>query len=78
MKNAPKGSSISTWKRVMDIQIRMKNARLEEDELDSLHAELQDALAQLRIAYADRVRRGTRFLRPGIRSTAPEGTSPAP
>ncbi len=62
----------------MDIQIRLKNVRLGEDELDHLHAELQEALSELRVAYADKVLRETRFLRPGMRSTAPNGTSTSP
>lgn len=62
----------------MDIQVRLKNARLEAEELDALHTELQEALAQLRTAYADRVRRGTHFLRPGMPSTSPDRTSTSP
>lgn len=77
MNSASNGSSITTWKRVMDIQLRLKNVRLGEGELDRLHKELQEALAQLRTSYANRVRRETRFLRPGMRSVTPEG-SPSP
>jgi hypothetical protein len=67
------GSSIATWKRVMDIQLRLKNARLDEEEMDHLHAELQEALAQLRVSYADKMLKGTRFLRPGMRASSPPG-----
>ncbi|MEP0548489.1 MAG: hypothetical protein ABJF88_16245 [Rhodothermales bacterium] len=67
------GSSITMWKRVMDIQLRLKNARLDEEEMDHLHAELQEALAQLRVSYADKMLKGTRFLRPGMRAASPPG-----
>ena len=61
----------------MDIQLRLRNSRLREEELDRLHAELQEALAQLRGTYAQRVRRDTRFLRPGMRAATPDGTLPS-
>ncbi len=62
----------------MDIQLRLKNVRLEENELDHLHAELQEALAELRVAYADKMLKGTRFIRPGMRAAAPGGTQTSP
>lgn len=77
MRSVPNGPSISSWKRVMDIQLRLKSARLEEDELDRLHDELQEALAQLRSSYADRMHCTTRFLRPGLRASAPDGPNPS-
>ena len=76
MTSTPNGSSITTWKRVMDIQLRLKNVRLEDKELDHLHAELQEALAELRTAYADKMLRGTRFIRTGMPATTPSGTHP--
>ena len=76
MTSTPNGSSITTWKRVMDIQLRLKNVRLEDKELDHLHAELQEALAELRAAYADKMLRGTRFIRTGMPASTPGGTHP--
>lgn len=51
----------------MDIQLRLKNVRLNESELDSLHAELHDTLAQFRTAYARQVLSRTRVPRPDAR-----------
>lgn len=51
----------------MDIQVRLKNGRLQEEEMDRLHAELRDILTQFRSAYAEQVMRGPQALRPSNR-----------
>ncbi len=67
MTNNSNGYRRPTWQRVMDIQLRLKNVRLNEAELDSLHAELHDTLAQFRTAYAQQVLSGARVSRPDAR-----------